>query len=255
VRFEGKAALVTGAGAGVGRAIALRLAGEGASVAVNDVSADAAAVVVAEIEAAGGRASVAAADVTDYDQVATMVGAAVATLGRLDILVNNAGNRGTDPRGWTFAPFWESQPDEWRSFVDVNLYGVLNCCRHVLPVLVEQGTGGRLVTIVSEAARTGEPYLEVYAAAKAGAAGFMRSIAKSVGRYGITANSVALGTITSPGWEAMADDEYRERLRPYLVRRPGRPDEVAALVAHLASDDGEWITGQTYPINGGIATS
>lgn len=254
-RFEGRVALVTGAGQGVGRAVALRLAGEGAAVAVNDVREEPARTVVDEITTAGGRATAVVADVTDYGQVATMVASAVSTLGRLDIVVNNAGNVGADPRGWTLKPFWDTAPEEWRSFVDVNLYGVLNCCRHAIPVLMAQGDGGRLVTIVSDAGRTGEPHLEVYAAAKAGAAGFMRSIAKSVGRFGITANSVALGTMTSPAWEAMDEGEYRDRLRSYVVRRPGRPEEVAALVAHLASDEAGWITGQTYPLNGGSSTS
>lgn len=254
-RFAGRVALVTGAGQGVGRAVALRLASEGAAVGVNDVRAEPAAAAVDEIAAAGGRAVALIADVTDYDQVGAMVSSAVAELGRLDIVVNNAGNVGNDPRGWTLKPFWETTPDEWRSFVDVNLYGVLNCCRHAVPVLTAQGDGGRLITIVSDAGRTGEPYLEVYAAAKAGAAGFTRSLAKSVGRFGITANSVSLGTMASPAWEAMDEAEYRDRLRAYVVRRPGRPEEVAALVAHLASDEAAWITGQTYPLNGGSATS
>jgi 3-oxoacyl-[acyl-carrier protein] reductase len=254
-RFDGRVALVTGAGQGVGRAVAVRLAGEGAAVAVNDVNGATAQAVADEIAACGGRAVAAPADVTDYEAVGEMVAATVSELGRLDVLVNNAGNVGTDPRGFTLKQFWDTEPDEWKPFVDVNLYGVLNCCRHVVPVLLSQGDGGRLITIVSDAARTGEPRLEVYAAAKAGAAGFMRSLAKSLGRYAITANSIALGTITSRHWDDMPDDERRERLRPYMVRRPGRPEEAAALVAHLASDEADWITGQTYPLNGGIATS
>jgi 2-hydroxycyclohexanecarboxyl-CoA dehydrogenase len=162
---------------------------------------------------------------------------------------------GTDSRGWTMKPFWETEPDEWTSFVNVNLYGVLNVCRHALPIMIAQNEGGRLITIVSDAARTGEPKLEVYAAAKAGAAGFTRSIAKSVSRYNITANSIALGTMWSEGYAAMQPEQLAERMRPYLIRRPGQPDEAAALVAFLASPDAAWITGQTYPLNGGISTS
>lgn len=239
----------------MGRATALRLGAAGALVAVNDVDPARAGTVVEELSQQGIEALTVPADVTDYGQVEAAVTSAVGHFGRLDILVNNAGNVGTDERGWTLQPFWETEPDQWRPFVDVNLYGVLNCCRHVVPVLIDQDEGGRVITVVSEAARTGEPRIEVYAAAKAAAAGFTRSLAKSVGRFGITANSVALGTLASPGWDAMDRDQFAQRMRPYMIRRPGEPEEVAALITHLAGPDAAWITGQTYPINGGIATS
>ena len=254
-RHDGKVALITGAGQGVGRAIAMRLAAEGASIAINDVRTATAQAVVAEIVALGGAAIAAPFDVTDYEQVGTGVANAVAELGGIDIIVNNAGNIGTDSRGWTMRDFWETEPDEWRSFVDVNLFGVMNCCRHALPPMIEQGRGGRVITIVSDSARTGEPKLEAYAAAKAGAAGFTRSLAKSVARHGITANSVALGTMWGAHYAAMDPADMARRMQPYLVRRPGRPEEVAALVAHLASDEAAWTTGQTIPLNGGYSTS
>jgi len=250
-----KVALVTGAGQGVGRATALRLAASGMAVAVNDVRIAPATAVADEIIAGGGTAMPAPADVTDYDGVGAMVRAVIDQFGRLDVLVNNAGNAGTDPRGWTMKSFWETEPDEWRPFFDVNLFGVMNCCRHVLPPMIERGEGGRIVSIVSDAARTGEPRLEAYSAAKAGAAGFTRSLAKSVGRYDITANNIALGTMWGDHYAAMAPDDLAKRMQPYLIRRPGKSEEVAALVALLAGDDGAWITGQTYPLNGGISTS
>lgn len=253
--LEGKVAFITGAGQGVGRATALRLGAHGASVAVNDVDPGRAKAVVDELTAAGANAIAAPADVTDHRAVGDAVTTAVRALGRLDILVNNAGNTGTDPRGWTLESFWDTTPDQWRSFIDVNLYGVLNCCHHVVPVLIEQGSGGRIITVVSDAARVGEPRLEVYAAAKAGAAGFTRSIAKSVARYDITANNIALGTMWSDGYAAMEPAELAQRMRPYLVRRPGHAEEAAALIMHLAGPDAAWITGQTYPLNGGISTS
>lgn len=253
--LSGQVAFITGAGQGVGRATALRLAEIGATIAVNDVAADRAEAVVAELVAAGRHAIAVPADVTDYDDVGRAMTTAVEKLDRLDIVVNNAGNVGTDPRGWTLDPFWETTPDQWRAFIDVNLYGVLNTCRHAIPVMIEQGTGGRVITVVSDAARTGEPRLEVYAAAKAAAAGFTRSLAKSVARHGITANSVALGTMANAGYDAMAPEEVARRMTPYLIRRPGEPSEAAALIAHLAGPDGAWITGQTYPLNGGISTS
>ena len=255
MRLQDRVAFVTGAGQGVGRAIAQRFAAEGASVAVTDVNIAAARAVAEEVLAAGGRAIAIGVDVTDYDGVGSAVRSTVTEFGRLDIVVNNAGNVGTDARGWTMKPFWTTEPDEWQSFINVNLFGVLNVCRHAIPVLIEQGAGGRLISIVSDAARTGEPKLEVYAAAKAGAAGFTRSIAKSVGRYNITANSIALGTMWGPGYAAMDREQLAERMKPYLIRRPGQPEEAAALAAHLASAEADWITGQTYPLNGGISTS
>jgi 2-hydroxycyclohexanecarboxyl-CoA dehydrogenase len=219
---------------------------------------DAAEAVVDEITrlgSLGGEAIAVSADVTDFDAVGNIVRKTVERFGSLDIVVNNAGNVGTDARGWTMRPFWETEPDEWRSFVDVNLYGVLNVCRHALPPMIAAGRGGRVITIVSDAARTGEPKLEVYSAAKAGAAGFTRSLAKSVARYEITANAIALGTMWNDAYAAMEPKQLAERMRSYLVRRPGQPEEVAALVAFLASDEATWITGQTYPLNGGSSTS
>jgi len=254
-RHVGKIALITGAGQGVGRAIALRLASEGASVAVNDVRPAPADAVAAEVTALGGTALALPFDVTDYEQVGTSIAEAVAHFGGLDIVVNNAGNIGTGARGWTMRDFWETEPDEWQPFIDVNLFGVMNCCRHALPTMIEQGRGGRVITIVSDSARTGEPKLEAYAAAKAGAAGFTRSLAKSVARHGITANSIALGTMWGEHYAGMEPAELARRMQPYLVRRPGQPDEVAALVAHLAADEAAWTTGQTIPLNGGYSTS
>lgn len=253
--LSGQVAFISGAGQGVGRATALRLGSLGAQIAVNDIATTRATGVVDELAAAGVDAIAVEADVTDYQQVAAAIEQTHRHFGRFDILVNNAGNVGADPRGWTLEPFWETEPDQWRPFIDVNFVGVLNCCRHALPILIDQGDGGRIITVVSDAARTGEPRLEVYAAAKAAAAGFMRSIAKSVGRHAITANSIALGTMGGPHYDSMDPAELAQRMRPYLIRRPGEADEAAALIAHLAGPEGSWITGQTYPLNGGISTS
>ena len=243
-------ALVTGAGQGVGRAISVALAQAGATVLVNDVVADRAAEVVKEILDFGGAAEEAAFDVTDWSAVE----AAFADSG-VDILVNNAGNAGTE--GFTdMRPFAQTDPGEWGRYIAVNLYGVMNCTRGALPGMIERARG-RIVTIVSDAGRYGDPYLAPYAAAKAGAAGFSRSIAREVGRYGITVNCVALGTVRTPTTSGAGDDSgaASEQLKKYIIRRRGEPEDVAGLVAYLASPLASWITGQTYPVNGGYTLS
>jgi 3-oxoacyl-[acyl-carrier protein] reductase len=257
VSFEldlgGRRALVTGAGQGVGRGIALALAEAGAEVLVNDLDADRAAAVVAEVEAAGGRADAAVFDVTDHAAVADAVGRADG----VDVLVNNAGNAGAE--GWGgLTPFVDTQPAEWEPWLQVNLYGVLHCCHAVLPGMIDRG-GGRIITIVSDAARSGEAQMAVYSAAKAGAAGLMRSLAVEAGRHGITVNSIALGTMRTPLSEALWADpdapQAKALMKKYVIRRPGLPEDVGALVVFLASEQASWITGQTHPLNGGASFS
>lgn len=251
IDLSGRRALVTGAGQGVGRGIALGLAEAGATVAVNDLDADRAAGVVAEIEEAGGSASPAVFDVTDHAAVTAGIGA----IGGVDVLVNNAGNAGAE--GWpAMTPFAETQPADWEAYLQVNLYGVLHCCHAALPGMIAQGAG-RIITIVSDAARSGEAQMAVYAAAKAGAAGLMRSLAVEGGRHGVTVNSIALGTMRTPISEAFWAEEDNPRakglMQRYAIRRPGLPEDVAALTVFLASDRASWITGQTYPLNGGAS--
>lgn len=252
IELEGARALVTGAGQGVGREIARTLARAGAVVVVNDLRGELAEDTAEEIGAAGGSAEPAPFDVTDFAAVEEAVGRAEP----LDILVNNAGSAGA--AGWTFGPFAESAPEEWRRYVDVNLYGVMHCTRAVLPAMVARRYG-RIVTIVSDAARWGDPQMAPYAAAKAGAAGFTRSIAREAGRFGVTVNNVALGTIdteSTPQGEGSERSEHdRQRFRQYIIRRPGRPSDVAPMVAFLASRHAEWITGQTIPVNGGYTVA
>jgi NAD(P)-dependent dehydrogenase (short-subunit alcohol dehydrogenase family) len=254
IDLDGHRALVTGAGQGVGRAISQALARAGAEVVVNDFVAERAESVVKEICADGGSADPIAFDVTDYDAVQ----AAVSQLGGIDILINNAGNAGTE--GFNFGPFAESEPADWDRYFGVNLFGVLHCTRAVLPTMIER-QNGRVVTIVSDAGRWGEPYLGAYSAAKAGAAAFSRSLAREVGRDGITVNNVALGTIDSSDPETrlpMSEEQaarHQKQLRLYIIRRLGRPDDVAGLVTYLASPMSSWITGQTYPVNGGYTVN
>ncbi|MEE9279103.1 MAG: SDR family oxidoreductase [Myxococcota bacterium] len=253
--LEGRVGLVSGAGQGVGRQIILHFAANGArGVVVNDVVLERAEAVAKEAEEFGCRALAIAADVTDREAVDAMVGQATDELGPVDILVNNAGNLGADPSRVSQGPFWEAPRDSWDAFIGVNLYGVLNCSSAVIPGMIECKRG-RLITIISDAGRVGEPGLEIYSAAKAGAAGFTRAVAKTLGRYLITANCVAIATTRTPSVRGTTENEELAKriLRNYTIRRFGEPDDVANLVLFLASDASSWITGQTYPVNGGYS--
>jgi 3-oxoacyl-[acyl-carrier protein] reductase len=253
--LQGRIALVTGGGQGVGREICHYLAAHNAGgVAVLDFYGERARHVVDELVQLGGRGLAVTCDVTDFALVSDAVARAERELGPIEILVNNAGNSGADGGTSEEKAFWESEPDDWRPWLAVNLEGVLNCTSAVARGMVERRYG-RVVTIVSDAARVGEPHLVAYSAAKAGAAGFTRAFAKAAGRHGITANCVSLAAMRTPALEAWLEDEeaVKTMLRKLVIRRVGEPTDAAALVLFLVSDAASWITGQTYSVNGGYA--
>jgi 3-oxoacyl-[acyl-carrier protein] reductase len=256
--MAGKVALVTGAGQGIGRQIALHFAAYGADgIVVNDYVLERAEAVAEEVRRAGGKAIAMQADVTSLDSVKAMVAQASAEYGRVDVLVNNAGSAGANPSPDARKPFWEIGPEAWSSFIDVNFYGVINCTSACVPGMIERQRG-RIVTIISDAGRMGDSGLEIYAGAKAGAAGFMRAVARTLGRYTITANCVSISATLTPNIEKrlQADPErFKKMMAKYIIRRPGRAEDVANMVLYLASDASSWITGQTYPVNGGYQLS
>lgn len=247
--LSGKTALVTGAGQNVGAAIAATLAAQGAAVAVNDLFADRAQSVADQIQEAGGRAVAAPADVTDRDGVVAMVEAATTAIGPIDILVNNAG---VPPNpDWGMVPFAQTDPATWRTWIDINLYGVFHCTHAVAGTMTERGWG-RIVNIVSDGGRIGEPNMAVYCAAKAGSIGFSKAVAKEVAPHGVTVNCVALGTMGPPDGNP---DIVARLARRYPVGRIGRPDDIAPAVLYLASEESAWVTGQVLPVNGGYTTA
>jgi 3-oxoacyl-[acyl-carrier protein] reductase len=248
--LTGRVALVTGAGQGVGAGIAEVLAGLDAAVAVTDLIEARASAVAGRLRRAGARALAVGADVTSRTQIEAGLARIHDELGTVDILVNNAG---IPAGGMNLSRFADSSPDDWAAMVDLNLFGVMLTSHAVLPGMLLK-RHGRIVTIVSDAGRVGEPYQVVYAAAKAGAAGFSRALAKEVGSQGVTCNCLSLGSILSQ--DRQPDPErLAKQLKRYPVGRLGTPMDVAAAVAWLVSDQASWVTGQTIPVNGGYATS
>jgi NAD(P)-dependent dehydrogenase (short-subunit alcohol dehydrogenase family) len=254
----GQSAFVTGAGQGAGRGIALMLARHNAGgVAVNDFVLERAAAVAAEIEQLGVKAVAVQADVGDHESVAAAFAKARAAIGPITLLVNNAGNAGPGATMGTSPLFWETQPAEWDRYFHTNLRGVMNCCHVALPEMVAKQRG-RIVTIVSDSGRVGDARLAVYGASKAAAAGFVRSIAKETGRFGITCNAISLSTLEPPMSEEQLaqfinSERTKAQLSRYTIRRFGKPDDVAAMTVFLCSEAASWITGQTYPVNGGYS--
>jgi 2-hydroxycyclohexanecarboxyl-CoA dehydrogenase len=241
MRLEGRKALVTGGASGIGAAIAARLAAEGAEVWVGDIDSEGAQRIAAEVN---GHALL--LDVTDPEAAK----AAIEETGRLDILVNNAG---ADEFGF----FTYTTPEQWRRVLDINLGGVLNCTHAALPGMQQAGYG-RIVSLSSEAGRVGSKGSAVYSAAKGGIIAFMKAIGRENARYGITANSIAPGPIETP--LLMGAKEFGEIGEKVIetmkastqMKRLGQPDEVAAAVAFLASDDATYVTGETLGVSGGL---
>jgi NAD(P)-dependent dehydrogenase (short-subunit alcohol dehydrogenase family) len=244
LQLKDRVALVTGATRGVGRQIVLSLAAEGTSVAVHyHRSADEAEAVVAEIRAKGGKAKSYKADLASRDGVQSMIEGVVADFGGMNILVNNAGLA-------IRKPFRDTTPDDWRSQIDVNLLGAIHLCHGAAPHL-ERGGHGRIIAIVGDSSRVGESGLSIVGAARAGVIALMKSLARELGRVGVTANTVSLGLVETDHDPAWLEANREKLVRLYPVRRLGQPDDIAPTVTLLASPRSGWITGQVISISGG----
>ncbi len=251
-RFSEKIAIVTGGGSGIGRATALLLASEGARVTVADIAGPAAAAVVSEIEAAGGTGRVQITDVGDARSVEAMVADTVAAFGGLDILHNNA------------AALDQNRFDQdvvtmdlatWERVMSVNLTGPMLGCRFAIPRMLERG-GGAIVNTASAAAFYGSHSLAAYGTSKAGVVALTRYVATAYGERGIRCNAVAPGVVVAKTAQDALGGPMGDRLRRYstshLVGRLGYPEEIAAAVAYLASDDAAFVTGEVLRVDGGF---
>lgn len=245
-QLEGKVAVVTGGSRGIGRAIALALAGEGAAVAVNyRERADAAADVVAAIEGAGGKALAVQADVRDADAVKALMKTAKAELGGVGILVNNAGVL----RDNYLAFMSEAQ---WDEVVDTSLKGAFLCTKAASRMMMS-ARSGRIINISSDAALTGDMQRANYCAAKAGLLGLTRAAARELAPYGVTVNAIAPGIIETDMTADMADDKRETLLGLIPLGAFGQPEDVAAMALFLASDAARYVTGQVFPVDGGLS--
>ena len=242
---QGRVALVTGAARGVGEEITTRLLDAGVRVVAVDRDRSTLDDLAGRLDGVKGLRPV-VADVRFRSELETAVAAALDAFGRIDVLVNNAGR-------WTVAPFVSSDPDAWDDDLAINLVGPLHLTQLVLPHMISAGWG-RVVSVVSDSGRVGEPNVTVYSAAKAGLAGFSRSLAKEVGRHGITVNCVSLSTTLSPGGRATFDEaQFDKMVRRYPMGRLGLPADAAAAVLFFAGDEAGWVTGQVLSVNGGYA--
>ena len=272
-RFAGKVAVITGSGrrAGLGEAIARRLAAEGAAVVISDIGAsrDAATpgamigataemeAIAADIRAEGGQASTCVCDVRDFAAAQALAKHAVDAHGSLDIWVNNAGI------GYIMKPLLDVTPDDWRAVIDVNLTGTFFGLRAAAEIMVAQGRGGRIVNIASQAAKSGFPHAQAYTSSKHGLVGLARSAAIELGPHAITVNNVCPNHVTTGlgAWQneyfakvvgAASVEDYLKAMADRIpLKRPGLPEDTAKAVAFLCSDEAQYITAESMNVSGG----
>lgn len=246
-RLDGKVALVTGSARGIGKGIATELAKQGADIIVADILIDLAFQTAGELQNRHGVTTLALEmDVTSDDSISTNLEQGIAEMGRIDILVNNAGYV-------VYRKFIETGPDEWKAQIDTCLYGAIHCCHAVAPHMIER-EGGRIVNVVGDSWRVGEANLARAAAARGSTIALAKSLARELGPSNVCVNTLSLGLVRTTHSDADFLERNMDRIvRAYPLHRIGVLDDVAPMVAFLASDEASWITGQTISVNGSFA--
>jgi 2-hydroxycyclohexanecarboxyl-CoA dehydrogenase len=255
--LKGKVAIVTGGASNIGRGITLGFVKEGARVVIAEVDIPQGEKVLREAQSLGGTPLLIEADVTDSGQVERMVERAIKEFGRIDILVNNAGWCGA------ISSFLEKSREDWKKEMDINFWGTVNCCRAVIPRMVEMKSG-KIVNISSDAGRVGEYHEEIYSAAKGAVVALSKSLARGFARYGINVNVVCPGATYSESpdhygekslWNQIrfTPESLEKQLKKYPLRQFGKPEDIANAVLFLSSDAAGQITGQTLSVNGGYS--
>jgi len=272
-RFSGKTAVITGSGRrkGLGEAIARRLAEDGANIVLSDLgkSRDAAtqtehigemdelSLIAYDLKSMGANVSIFSGDVRSKSDMKALASHSVSTFGSLDVWVNNAGI------GYLMMPLLEVSEDDWRTVIDVNLTGAFFGLQSAAEIMVEQGRGGRIINIASQAAKSGFPHAQAYTSSKHGLVGLIRSASIELGPHGITVNNVCPNHVTTGlgAWQneyfakvtgAASIEEYMENMKNRIpMRRPGLPEDTANAVAFLCSDEAVYITGESMNVSGG----
>lgn len=257
MKLEGKVVIITGAAQGIGKAIGMRLASEGASVVFADINGEKAQQVAAECRDQGGKAIAARVDVTKRDQVKAMIDKTVAEFGKLDVMFNNAGvNR---PQN-----FLETTEENWQWIMNINGMGVLIGIQEAAKQMIKQGHGGKIVNTASIAGRQGFGNVAPYCASKFAVISLTQSAARDLAQHGITVNGFSPGVVATPLWKQLDKDlmELGESSRPgeamenfsadILLGRPAQPEDIAGTASFLASSDSDYITGQIMAIDGGM---